>query len=177
VHINRTPTHPSQFNQSAGSVAGRVGQPQIKHPAQGNFTVPAQAQQAGGNTLMQTMSKLVDSLQKLVTEVTAKTSSSKSSVSGNGQFLWKPIAESDGNLVILLPSHLTNDVADVEVRTRDGERLERGRFSGVHNEGREHFRFSKSGANFPAGSQVVIRLKDGSQQTVTVENTGSRFRK
>jgi hypothetical protein len=93
----------------------------------------------------------------------------------SGEFLWKPISDSDGKLVILLPSGLTGLVAEVTIQTPDGKVIESGKFKGVANGGREHFRFSKDGGSFPDGSVVVIKLKDGSEQRIVIKETSARF--
>jgi len=176
LEIYRSHTSPAQFSQVSQSPNSNAGaQLKTPHQAQRGLISSPFNQQSASRGLAQSLSKLVSTVQELVKNVTSA-KSGKPSGSGNDQFLWKPVSESDGNLAILLPSYLTRQIQDVEVRTKDGERIEEGRYSGVHNGGREHFRFSKSGGAFPPGSQVVIRLKDGSQQTVTVENTGSRFK-
>ena len=96
------------------------------------------------------------------------------SSSAPDNFIWKPMSESDGNLVILLPQNFTDNVAGVSVYGPDGEMLEEGRATGVANGGREHFRFSQPGENFPAGSEVVIRLSDGTTQKIVISDPSSR---
>lgn len=89
-------------------------------------------------------------------------------------FLWKPVSDSDGNLAILLPPNMTGKVNGVNVLSPEGQVLESGRASGVGNGGREHFRFKRPGGSFPPGCQVQILFKDGSQQTIPIENPGVR---
>ncbi|MBM3460513.1 MAG: hypothetical protein FJX76_00235 [Armatimonadetes bacterium] len=89
-------------------------------------------------------------------------------------FLWKPTSDSDGNLVILLPPNYAGKVQSVRVLSPDGQVLDEGKFSGVGNGDRPHFRFKKPGASFPNGSQVEITMNDGSKQTITIENTSMR---
>lgn len=93
----------------------------------------------------------------------------------SGEFLWKPISESDGKLVILLPSGLTGLVEGVTIQTPDGKVIESGNFKGVANGGREHFRFSRDGGSFPDGAAVVIKLRDGSEQRIVIKETSDRF--
>jgi len=95
----------------------------------------------------------------------------------SNEFLWKPSSEKNGNLVVLLPSNLTGKVSGIEVKAPNGRTIEGGKFSGVHNGGREHFRFSKPGASFPAGSEVHIHLKDGNTKVIQIANPGSRVTK
>lgn len=117
-------------------------------------------------------------LQLLNNKEAASIDQTPKGIGSSGEFLWKPDSESDGKLVILLPSGLTGNVAGVEVRhPESGRLLATGRFSGVKNGGREHFRFSKGGEEFPPGSVVKITLRDGSVRTVSVPKPAQRFTK
>lgn len=106
----------------------------------------------------------------------------KESASGGGtgdnQFLWKPVSESTGNLVILLPnSTFTNNPSRSNNRngyglrvyiTKSNTRLNPGDSSIIGNEGtwhtnthngnREHYRFSKPGASYPNNVYVFAEL-------------------
>ncbi len=62
-----------------------------------------------------------------------------------GGFLWKPIAESTGNLVVLLPRSLTDSNREAWIKDQDGNIIEKARYGGVHNGGREHYFFSRRG--------------------------------
>lgn len=88
---------------------------------------------------------------------------------GSGGFLWKPVSESNGNLVVLLPSSLNDLVDRVEIHSAlppsDGTKIGEGRFSSIANGDRSHWRFSKPGAEYGDGIHVVAFRKDG--QTVT----------
>lgn len=93
----------------------------------------------------------------------------------NPTFLWKPISDSDGKLVILLPSALTGEVESVVLWSSDlGELLAEGRFAGVANGGREHFRFGVSGQEFPPGTVVEVTLKSGERRRIVIDNTAER---
>ena len=105
----------------------------------------------------------------------ASSSSSSKPQGISGGFLWKPVSESDGKLVVLLPTSLTGKVLGVRVLDSDGKSvLATGRFSSVANGNREHFRFSKPGDSFPAGAIVEIELKDGTTRRVVIEKPGAR---
>lgn len=108
-----------------------------------------------------------------------RTSGQKStqSLDGSGEFLWKPVSESDGKLVVLIPSALTGMVAGVSIQTKDGKVVEEGSFKGVANGGREHFRFSKDGGSYPDGVIVVIKLNDGTEKRIVINETSDRFTK
>ncbi|MBL7662242.1 hypothetical protein JNK13_05765 [bacterium] len=91
-------------------------------------------------------------------------------------FLWKPEAEKDGKLVILIPANLAQDVASVEVYA-NGQLLEKGKAYGIGNGSRAHFRFSKPGSDFPDGSTVLVRLNSGKTVTYHIGDTASRITK
>ena len=101
-----------------------------------------------------------------------------SSAIPNG-FLWKPQSDSDGKLVVLLPASLNTDtVASLTIRdSKTGEILETGRFAGVGNGSRLHFRFSKSGENFPDGAVVEISLFHGEPLRIAINETAQRTEK
>jgi len=81
-------------------------------------------------------------------------------------FLWKPFSESDGNLVVLLPSDIRN--GSVVIVGADGARTE-GRFTAVANGGREHFRFDQPGSSFD-GSRV-----ETSSGNFSIDDGGLRY--
>lgn len=130
--------------------------------------------------IMRLLEMLVNGVSKaaegsMATSAAASTAVNRGASGGvSNQFLWKPSAEKDGKLVVLLPANLTGKIAGIEVKGPNGRTIEGGKFSGVHNGGREHFRFSKPGASFPQGSQVHIQMKDGSSSVIQIGNTGSR---
>jgi DNA-directed RNA polymerase subunit K/omega len=94
---------------------------------------------------------------------------------GPGGFLFKPISESDGKLVVLLPAMLTQKIEQVLLRDKAGNELERGRMAGVHNEGREHFRFSKAGPAYPSDLTVEVRMHDGSIRHYKISDPSKRW--
>ena len=95
---------------------------------------------------------------------------------GSGQFLWKPVSDKDGKLAILTPPKLTGKIKSVVILSPDKTKiLGKGSFSGVGNGDREHFRFSKSGAQYPDKSIVLITLKDGSTQHVPIRESSARY--
>jgi len=114
------------------------------------------------------------------------TSSNEVSQTGNGQavsssrngFLWKPVSDSNGKLVVLLPANLTGQVNGVEVHSSlppsDTSKIESGKYSGNANGGRPHFRFSNPGSSFPDGAYVVARLNNGSYTTFQIGDSSAR---
>lgn len=111
----------------------------------------------------------------VTSQVLSESSKSISQLAGSGEFLWKPVSESNGKLVILTPSAFTGKVVGVTLQTASGRIIEQGQFKGVANGGREHFRFSKDGGSYPDGIVVVIKLKDGTAQRVVIKETSARF--
>lgn len=96
----------------------------------------------------------------------------------SGGFLWKPTSDKNGDLVILLPKKLTGRVEEVRVLSPDGKKsLGKGKYSGVGNGDREHFRFSKPGSAYPDGSIVYIKLEDGTTRHVKISDTSRRIQR
>jgi hypothetical protein len=97
------------------------------------------------------------------------------SLRASGQFLWKPVSEKDGKLAVLIPASLSDRVQEVAILSPDKKKvLQKGRFSGIGNGDRAHFRFSKPGGQFPDGAIVWIKLKDGTSRHVVINNSESR---
>jgi hypothetical protein len=94
---------------------------------------------------------------------------------GPAGFLWKPVSDSTGKLAILLPPSFTGRVSGVSVLSPEGRLIESGRDGGVGNGGREHFRFSRAGSEFPSGSIVAIRMLSGEVERIRIDRPGSRI--
>ena len=103
----------------------------------------------------------------------AATASAPASSGGGGGFVWKPISEGDGKLVVLLPSSYVGRVSSVTIR-RGGATLESGRFAGNTNGNRPTFRFSKPGAGYGSGLTAVATLRTGGSVSWNIPNGGSR---
>jgi len=97
-------------------------------------------------------------------------------VSGSGDtgFLYKPVSESDGKLVVLLPPRLSGLVKGLTLIGPNGEVIEQGRYTGNGNGGREHFRFSKPGAQYPDGLTVQATLATGELVRYIIRETSER---
>lgn len=93
---------------------------------------------------------------------------------GPGGFLWKPVSDSNGKLVVLLPPKLAGQAKSVEVQDASGKTLARGRYTGDANGGRSHFRFDKPGAAFGNDVRVVATLANGQKVTYPIENGAAR---
>lgn len=88
---------------------------------------------------------------------------------GTQAFLWKPVSDSNGKLVVLLPAKF-NNLIDGPVKVNG----EAGTFSSVANGNRSHWRFDKPGSAY--GSNVAVKwTATGKTYTVTVPNGGTRW--
>jgi hypothetical protein len=97
---------------------------------------------------------------------------------GEQDFLWKPVSEKDGKLVVLLPSALTGNVASITIKSaKTNKVLATGRYSGLGNGGREHYRFTRPGKSYPDKSIVSIALNEGETITYTIPDTAKRYSK
>lgn len=89
--------------------------------------------------------------------------------------MWKPKADKDGKLVVLLPKRFGR-AKSVRVLAADGKSaLATGRFSGIANGDRAHYRFSKAGADFPKGSILEVTTKEGKIHQLPIPDTAKRF--
>ncbi len=109
-------------------------------------------------------------------EETVRQASAPSSTPGGGseQFLWKPVSENDGRLVVLLPSSLRGRVTSCTLTSASAGTVS-GNFAGdVHNGRRPHYRFSSPGAAY--GNNITVRatLNDGTSQTWSVPDGAQR---
>jgi hypothetical protein len=90
------------------------------------------------------------------------------------QFLWKPVSEKDGKLVVLFPARLTGSIKGATIVSSEGKVLAQGRDVGFGNGGRHHFRFDRAGADYPAGARLVGQLQDGSKYEVEIKTPHKR---
>lgn len=94
---------------------------------------------------------------------------------GSAGFLYKPIAESDGNLAVLLPTELLGQVSAVDILDSSGNKIESGRFTSTGDFGdREKYSFSKPGGEFPDNLTVLVTLMSGEQVRYLIEDSASR---
>lgn len=113
------------------------------------------------------------SLEATAVEVEA---SYKTDVNWKG-FLWKPVSESDGKLVTLMPNSLTGHVQQVTVMDKNGNVVDTGRFAGNANGGRDHFRFNVEGPSFELGSYLELTLDTGELVKIDIPDPAQRFEK
>ncbi|RMD88141.1 MAG: hypothetical protein D6808_00185 [Candidatus Dadabacteria bacterium] len=96
-------------------------------------------------------------------------------VDGPNGFVFKPVSESDGNLVILLPPKFSGRVKDIILKDEDGNKIEKGRSVGLTNGGRETYRYSKPGAEYPENLTVEVKLKNGKSKRYFIEHPADRY--
>ena len=90
--------------------------------------------------------------------------------------MWKPVSDKDGDLAILIPKQLTGKIKEVKILNRDGTKsIAKGKYSGVGNGNREHYRFAKPGSGYPDGAIVLIKLEDGTSRHVRISDTSRRI--
>ena len=96
---------------------------------------------------------------------------------GSGEFLWKPVSEGDGKLVILLPNSYRKRVTKCVISNDAGGAnvVEQGRFhNDTHNGMRVHYRFSKVGRDYGDNIFTVAFLTDGSTKSWAIRDGASR---
>jgi hypothetical protein len=97
-------------------------------------------------------------------------------LSKTGGFLWKPVSDKNGDLAILIPKQLTGKVKEVRIINPDGTKsVAKGKYSGVGNGNREHYRFTKPGGGYPDRAIVLIKLEDGTARHVRISDTSRRI--
>lgn len=92
-----------------------------------------------------------------------------------GGFLWKPVSDKNGDLAVLLPKQYTGKVKQVRILSPDGNKvLAKGKYSGVGNGDREHYRFNKPGSAYPDGAIVLIEMESGAIRHFNIKDTAKR---
>jgi hypothetical protein len=93
---------------------------------------------------------------------------------GSSGFLFKPIADTNGKLVVLMPSKLAGMINSVKLYDPAGNLLENGNHTGNGNGGRDHYRFTRSGGNYPDGLFVEATLTTGDKVMYRIPETSQR---
>lgn len=78
---------------------------------------------------------------------------------GAGGFLWKPVSDSRGSLVVLFPDSFDVQFEQVVAARLDGTQ-EEGAFSGFANGNRQHWRFGLSGENYTGELQIFDEAQE-----------------
>lgn len=118
----------------------------------------------------------LSSAQKAAEPAASPGGAENSALSPINGFLWKPVSDSDGKLVILLPSSLTGQAEKVSIFSANGETLiASGRYAGIGNGMRQHYRFDKPGNAFPDGAIVEVQLRDGGKMQIKIGDTSARI--
>jgi hypothetical protein len=99
---------------------------------------------------------------------------SHSESGGSGDFLYKPVSDTTGKLVVLMPSKLAGMISGVKIYDPAGKFLENGVGTGNGNGGRDHFRFKKTGAAYPDGLIVEATLTTGDKVRYRINETSRR---
>ncbi len=107
------------------------------------------------------------------TTTSTPSSSGHNSEAGTG-FLYKPVSDSDGRLVVLLPPSVTGQIERVSLVNSNGKVIERGQFSGTANGGRDHFRFQRAGAKYPDNLEIRVTLITGKVMSYLIDETSKR---
>lgn len=106
--------------------------------------------------------------------ITSGGAGAPASEAGGAGFLFKPISESDGKLVVLLPPRLAGLVKSVSLLGPNGEVIDTGRYTGNGNGGRDHYRFSRAGGQYQDGLTVQATLATGELVRYIIKETSQR---
>lgn len=89
--------------------------------------------------------------------------------------LWKPISESDSKLVVLVKWSI-RDIKRVALRNSWlGDEFEEGRHTGEFHDGREVFRFKKSGGEYPKPVYLSFTMKNSDAYIFKIPNGSNRY--
>lgn len=87
--------------------------------------------------------------------------------------LWKPVSESNGKLVVLLPDAFTGKTPKTLKLVAAGKTLEEAKLASVANGNREHYRFKSPGSKYPSNCQFVVEAS-GYKYSWTVKTPSAR---
>lgn len=102
----------------------------------------------------------------------------RSPFDGPSGFLWKPGGENTGNLVILLPPEFNDVTRGVELHRAlpptTETVIEGGRFTGVANGNRGHWRYARPGGAYGMDVVVLVIRTDETRVAFTIPNGSQR---
>lgn len=93
-----------------------------------------------------------------------------------GDMLWKPIAESDGKLVVLVQAPISL-LKRVDLRTSwTSQPFEIGRYTGeYHGTGRQVYRFTETGAAYPEPTFLCVTLNNSDAYIFKIPDPEQRY--
>jgi len=94
-----------------------------------------------------------------------------SSLEGSQRFLWKPVSDTTGKIVVLLPAK-HNEVANSGGKLKVNDKY--FRYSSIANGNRSHWRGGAPGSSYGSNISVVLEAKDGSKVDSWVVANGSK---
>lgn len=95
-------------------------------------------------------------------------------VGGDG-FLFKPVSEGNGKLVVLLPPTMSQQVESVSIVGSSGQVIENGQSYGDYEDGRPLFRFDQAGNSYPNNITVTVAMLDGTERAYNIANPAQRY--
>ncbi len=96
-------------------------------------------------------------------------------VPATGGFFWKPVCDNHGDLAVIPPRQYTGKVKQVRVLIAESTKvLTKGKYSGVGNSERKHYRCNKPGGSYSDGATVVTELDNGAVRHLKINDTTER---
>lgn len=93
----------------------------------------------------------------------------------SNQFVYKPVSDSKGRLVVVVPSRFTGSTRAVQILDAKGNVVESGQYRNSGNGNRGNWDFSRQGQQY-AGGTVRIVLDDGNVITQSIGSGGRQTR-
>jgi hypothetical protein len=171
----------AQLDDDSGSLFDHIGNDSDKTKATSELSLALSAaedamKKINSNELTVPPRDLKKSLlEALASSQNRSTTSQTSTMSGAGAagFLFKPVSESDGNLVVLTPSSIAQNTSGARV-VKDGVVLDEGRWGGIGNGNRAHFRFPKPGGSYPDNLSIEFLQNNGTIESFSISDSSVR---
>ena len=106
---------------------------------------------------------------------TTSTSTAEGTTSYPPGFVFKPVAERDGHLAVLLPSSMAGSAQEINIVDESGQVIEHGDSYGIYEDGRPLFRFSRPGSGYPDGMGLEIVMGDGQVEKYVIPDPSRRY--